>query len=135
MKKIISLIMILAIVLSIAGCAYQPKAEKGELLNEGEVNKVTLMLMPEMSTYQAKGKDAQALIDCVDELELTTEYTADPNTYDAKAWILTFDYSNGETLQINLFGNKFVRLAGKDWFEIPEELGNKFETAIQNIIK
>ncbi|MBR4949625.1 MAG: hypothetical protein IKZ25_02495 [Clostridia bacterium] len=135
MKKIISLILILTIVLSIAGCAYQPKAEKGELLNEGNIEKVELMLMPEMSTYTAEGKDAQALIDCVEELELTTEYSTDPNMYDAKAWILTFNYSNGETLKINLFGNKFVRLAGKDWFEIPEELGNKFETAIQNIIK
>ena len=135
MKKNTILILIIACLLTMM-TACSGAAVKGViLLKEGTVKRISVTSLPEGLDYSFSEDDAQSVVNYLSELDLTSEYSENPDEYGGMTWVISLKYESGDTLTIYQFGNMFIRTAGSSWYKMTHEQASRFEKLIGELSK
>ena len=81
MKKNTILILIIACLLTMMTACSGATVKGGVLLKEGTVKKISVTSQPEGYDYSFSGDDAQSVVNYLSELNLTSEYSENPDEY------------------------------------------------------
>jgi hypothetical protein len=135
MKKNTILILIIACLLTMMTACSGATVKGGVLLKEGTVKKISVTSQPEGYDYSFSGDDVQSVVNYLSELNLTSEYSENPDGYDGMTWVISLEYESGDTLMIYHFGNMFIRTAGSSWYKMTYEEASRFGKLIGELSK
>lgn len=135
MKKNTILILIIACLLTMMTACSGVPVKGGVLLKEGTVKKISVTSLPEGYDYSFSGDDVQSVVNYLSELNLTSEYSENPDEYDGMTWVISLEYESGDTLMIYHFGNMFIRTAGSSWYKMTHEEASRFDKLIGELSK
>ena len=131
MKKLITLILVLAFALTVVGGS-SVTAEGAALLKSGEVGKVTVTSQPEYYNYSFSGDDAKAIVDYISGLHLIADFSENPDVYGGMTWVISIEYEDGDVLTVYHFGN-FIRTAGGSWYKMTYEEASRFDVLLNEL--
>ena len=132
MKKRIALVLSFVFVFVLAGCS-TVATKKGLLLNDGKVEKISVTSSPEGYDYAFSGKDAQAIIDYLSELNLIADFSENPDEYVGMAWVISIEYESGETEIVCHSANKFIRTVNGPWYKMTYEEASRFDALLNEL--
>ena len=113
----------------------ESSAEAGEddLLEAGDVTRVTVSSLPGSYAYAYEGEDALAIVDYLDSLSLRSEFEEDPDEYVGMTWVIAVDHADGSTVTVYHFGNMFIRAADEPWYRMEYEEADRFNTLLDEL--
>lgn len=113
----------------------ESSAEAGEddLLEAGDVTRVTVSSLPGSYAYAYEGEDALAIVDYLDSLSLRSEFEEDPDEYVGMTWVIAVDHADGSTVTVYHFGNMFIRAADGPWYRMEYEEADRFNTLLDEL--
>jgi hypothetical protein len=110
-------------------------AEAGEddLLQAGDVTRVTVSSLPGGYDYAYEGEDALAIVDYLDSLSLQSRFKEDPDEYTGMTWVISVDYADGSTVTVYHFGNMFIRNEDGPWYRMEYEEAERFHALLDEL--
>ena len=110
-------------------------AEAGEddLLQAGDVTRVTVSSLPGGYDYAYEGEDALAIVDYLDSLSLQSRFKEDPDEYTGMTWVISVDYADGSTVTVYHFGNMFIRAEAGPWYRMEYEEAARFHALLDEL--
>ena len=146
MKRLVALVAVFAFLLLLVGCQeteiqstetsrdnVSNQVSGSQLLIEGNVIKCDVSSLPENYNYSFKGESAKKIVDYLSSLNLESDFEENPNEYAGMTWVLTFEYDNGETLNVYHFGNMFIRAGNGTWYKMTYEEASRFDELLDEI--
>ena len=110
------------------------EAEEDDLLEAGDVTRVTVSSLPGSYAYAYEGEDALAIVDYLDSLSLQSEFEEDPNEYVGMTWVIAVDYADGSTVTVYHFGNMFIRNEDGPWYRMEYEEAARFHALLDELM-
>lgn len=113
----------------------ETSAEAGEddLLEAGDVTRVTVSSLPGSYAYAYEGEDALAIVDYLDSLSLRSEFAEDPDEYVGMTWVIAVDHADGSTVTVYHFGNMFIRAEDGPWYRMEYEEAERFHALLDEL--
>ena len=113
----------------------ETSAEAGEddLLEAGDVTRVTVSSLPGSYAYAYEGEDALAIVEYLDSLSLRSEFEEDPDEYVGMTWVIAVDHADGSTITVYHFGNMFIRAADGPWYRMEYEEAARFHALLDEL--
>ena len=113
----------------------ESSAEAGEddLLQAGDVTRVTVSSLPGSYAYAYEGEDALAIVDYLDSLSLRSEFEEDPDEYVGMTWVIAVDHADGSTVTVYHFGNMFIRAEDGPWYRMEYEEAARFDALLDEL--
>ena len=113
----------------------ETSAEVGEddLLEAGDVTRVTVSSLPGGYAYAYEGEDALAIVDYLDSLSLRSQFEEDPDEYVGMTWVIAVDYADGSTVTVYHFGNMFIRNEDGPWYRMEYEEAARFHALLDEL--
>ncbi|MBP5579732.1 MAG: dockerin type I repeat-containing protein [Ruminococcus sp.] len=119
------------------GEKFSPKANSAVLLgiDKANVTGVQVSSLPEGYDYSFKDKNAQAVVDYLSNLSLSTELSVeDPGQLNGMLWIIRLVYENGDTVTLYDSG-RFIHGEDRKWYEMPYEESEGFSSLVWELGK
>lgn len=113
----------------------ETSAEAGEddLLQAGDVTRVTVSSLPGSYAYAYESEDALAIVDYLDSLSLRSEFEEDPDEYVGMTWVIAVDHADGSTVTVYHFGNMFIRNEDGPWYRMEYEEAERFHALLDEL--
>lgn len=132
MKRLVICIVSIAVALSLSACAGQGavheepdlSTEKGaDLVASEGVARILISTYPESDIYRrdyTQQDKIGAITDYIDGLDLTSEFSDDPNI-DGMTWVITYVYEDGTEMTMYHVGNMFFLVDGGEYMRMGYE--------------
>jgi hypothetical protein len=110
-------------------------AEAGEddLLQAGDVTRVTVSSLPGGYDYAYEGEDALAIVDYLDSLSLQSRFAENPDEYTGMTWVISLSYADGNTVTVYHSGNMFIRAEDGPWYRMEYEEAERFDALLDEL--
>lgn len=125
MKRILIMILALAICLPIlSGCSLQN-------LDENSIKRISVTSLPKGYEYSFKGDDAQAIVDYLESLHLTS--FSGINSEDGMTWVISIEDKNGKITTVYHSCNKYIMAEDGSLYEMIFEEANRFGSLLYEL--
>lgn len=116
-------------------CNYQLKSNwyQNNLIEDGNIVKVTVSSVPVGYEYSYTGDDAAAIIDYVKNLNLITAFEENPDEYSGMTWRIFLEYEDGYSTYVLHFGNMFIRSELGSWCKMNPDEAIRFDTLLSEL--
>ena len=113
----------------------EASAEAGEddLVQAGDVTRVTVSSLPGGYDYAYEGEDALAIVDYLDSLSLQSRFAENPDEYTGMTWVISLSYADGNTVTVYHSGNMFIRAADGPWYKMSYEEASRLEALLEKL--
>lgn len=113
----------------------ETSAEAGEddLLQAGDVTRVTVSSLPEGYAYAYEGEDAGVIADYLGSLSLQSRFAENPDEYTGMTWVISLSYADGNTVTVYHSGNMFIRAEDGPWYRMEYEEADRFYALLDEL--
>lgn len=131
MKKIIVPLVLLFVLLTLIGCS--TTKNKITINNIKDITKITVTTGGDKTLKTTENKDEITnIVNYINGLDLK-KTSENANEYNGLAFVIIIYFSDNTSKEYIHFGNKFFRESGKDWYEIPYQQAEKFESIYNSL--
>lgn len=107
--------------------------ENVRLFKEGNIKSVTVTSLPEGFKYSYLGKDADAVVDYLENLNLYSGFEDNPDEHMGMTWEISLEYQNGDVTSVYHFGNSFIRTDNSPWYQMTHEEASRFNDLLAEL--
>ena len=99
------------------------------------IKSISVTTFPESASnsYSFYGDKAKAVFDFLNNLSLITGFKENPDEYVGMTWNISIEYNNGDTVNVYLFGNMFIRADSCYWYKVIQEEANQFDKLLSEL--
>lgn len=107
-----------------------------KLLEENDgIKRISVTTFPESASnsYSFNGDKAKVVFDFLNDLSLITNFEENPDEYGGMTWNISIEYNNGDTVNVYLFGNMFIRVDSGYWYKMIQEEASRFDKLLTEL--
>lgn len=132
MRKLISIVLVSIFLMVLVGCA--DSSTKGtDLLKEGNVTNINVSSLPEGENYTFTGDAANKIVDYISSLDLSSDYSENPNQYGGTTWVISLEYEDDSKCNVYHFGNMFIRNDNGSWYKMNADEARQFGMLLEEL--
>ena len=114
-------------------CHLKSNWYQNNLIEDGNIVKVTVSSVPVGYEYSYTGDDAIAIVDYVKSLDLITAFDENPNEYGGMTWRIFLEYEDGYSTYVLHFGKMFIRSELGSWCKMNSDEASQFDILLNEL--
>ena len=112
---------------------YYTLNENPRLLKEGKIESVYITSSLPGYEYSFDGEYVEPIVNYFNNLHLIADFQENPEEYVGGGWVITFSYSNGESLTVYHSVNKFIKAEDGQWYMLTYDEASEFDDILHRL--